>query len=114
MEKFTRIISIEGNYAYSTIGETFFVTNDLLPIPIPCVIAYNPEWTSSITRSEIMEDSGEELFYTSIVRHVDKVFNSTEELAQYRKAKWDEEHTLQIAPIERALGNTDFNKLIAI
>ncbi len=114
MEKFKRIISIEGNYAYNTIGETFFVTNDLLPIPIPCIISYNPEWTSSITRSEIMEDSGEELFYTSIVRHVDKVFSSTEQLAQYRKQKWEEEYELQIVPIERALGNINFNELIAI
>jgi len=113
MEKFTRIISIEGNYAYSTIGETFFVTNDLLPMQLPCIISYNPEWTSSINRIAIDTD-GEELYYTVNVRHAERAFNSTEELAQYRKQKWDEEHTLQIAPIERALGNTDFNKLIAI
>ena len=48
MEKFARIISIEGNYAYNVYGETFFITNDLLPITIPCVIVYNPEWISSM------------------------------------------------------------------
>ena len=113
MEKFTRIISIEGNYAYNTIGETFFVTNDLLPMQLPCIISYNPEWTSSINRIAIDTD-GKELYYTVNVRHAERAFNSTEELAQYRKQKWNEEHTLQIAPIERALDITDFNKLIAI
>lgn len=114
MEKFTKINWVDGNYAYNTIGETFYVTNDLLPLPDQCVISYNPEWTSSITRSDIMEDSGEELFYTSIVRHVDKVFSSTEQLAQYRKQKWEEEYELQIVPIEKVLGNTNFDELIAI
>jgi len=113
MEKFARLISIEGNYAYSTIGETFFVTNDLFPITIPCIISYNPEGKSSINRITIDEE-GEELYCTVNVRHVERVFYSTEQLAQYRKQKWEEEHELQIAPIEKVLGNTNFDELIAI
>jgi hypothetical protein len=112
MEKFTRIISIDGNYAYNTIGETFYVTNDLLPMQLPCVISYNPEWTSSINR--IMVDSeGEELYYTVNVRHAERAFGSTEQLAQYRKQKWNEDFTLQIVPIERLFGKTDFSELVA-
>ena len=113
MEKFTKINWVDGNYAYNTIGETFYVTNDLLPLPDQCIISYNPEWTSTITRSEVMEDSGEELFYDSIVRHVDKVFASTEELAEYRRVKWIRDNTLEIALIEIVLGETDFSELVA-
>ena len=112
MEKFTRIISIDGNYAYNTIGETFYVTNDLLPMQLPCVISYNPEWTSSINRIAI-DDEGEELYYTVNVRHVDAVFGSTEELAKYRKQKWEEEYTLLIVPIDKLFGKTDFSELVA-
>jgi hypothetical protein len=68
MEKFTRIISIDGNYAYNTIGETFYVTNDLLPMSTPCVISYNPEWTSSINRIAI-DDEGEELIQIEWIRN---------------------------------------------
>ena len=112
MEKFARLISIEGNYAYNVYGETFFITNDLFPIPIPCVIAYNPEWTSSINRIEV-DAEGEELYYTVNVRHAERAFSSTEELAQYRRAKWIEEYTVQIAPIERLFSDTDFSELMA-
>jgi hypothetical protein len=112
MEKFTRIISIQGNYAYNTIGETFYVTNDLLPMSIPCVITYNPEWTSSIRRSEIMEDDGEEWFYTLVVRHVERAFSSMEELHQYRKTKW-EEIEIVIAEHKRILSKLDFSELVA-
>jgi len=113
MEKFARLISIEGNYAYNVYGETFYITNDLFPITIPCVISYNPEWTSSINRIEV-DDEGEELFYTVNVRHAERAFSSTEQLAQYRKQKWEEEYELQIVPIEKVLGNTNFDELIAI
>jgi hypothetical protein len=113
MEKFAKIISIEGNYAYNTIGETFYVTNDLLPLPNPCIISYNPKWSSSITRSEIMEDSGEELFYTTILKHVDKVFRSMIELERYKAEQWSK----NIIDVENCIGqshNRDFNELIAI
>jgi hypothetical protein len=110
MEKFTRIISIDGNYAYNTIGETFYVTNDLLPMSTPCVITYNPEWTSSINRIAI-DDEGEELYYTVNVRHAERVFGSTEELAQYRKQKWDEAHV--IVPMESLVSNINFSELVA-
>jgi len=110
MEKFTRIISIDGNYAYNTIGETFYVTNDLLPMQLPCVVTYNPEWTSSINRIMVDTD-GEELYYTVNVRHVDRVFGSTEELAQYRKQKWEEEHI--IVPMESLVSNINFSELVA-
>lgn len=114
MEKFARIISIEENYAHNVYGETFYISNDLLPMSTPCVITYNPKLTSTIRRSEIMEEDGEELFYDTIVRHAERAFYSTEQLAEYRKAKWIEENTLQIVPIERLFGNTDFSELIAI
>jgi hypothetical protein len=112
MEKFARIISIEGNYAYNVYGETFFITNDLLPITIPCVIVYNPEWISSINRIEI-DAEGEELYYTVNVRHAERTFSSTEELAQYRRAKWIEENEIQIVTMERLFGNTDLSELVA-
>lgn len=113
MEKFARLISIEGNYAHNVYGDTFFITNDLFPIAIPCVIVYNSELTSTIRRSEIMEDDGEELFYDTIVRHVERTFSSTEELAQYRRAKWIEENEIQMVPMKRLFGNTDFSELVA-
>jgi hypothetical protein len=112
MEKFARLISIEGNYAHNVYGETFFITNDLFPITIPCVIAYNPEWTSSINRIEV-DAEGEELYYTVNVRHAERAFNSTEELAQYRRAKWIEENTVEIVTMKRLFGNTDFSELVA-
>ena len=113
MEKFTKIKWVDGNYAYNTLGETFYVTNDLLPLPDQCIISYNPEWTSTITRSEIMEEDGEELFYDSIVRHVDKVFASTEELAQYRKQEWDK-HLISVEHCIRQLHNRDFSELVSL
>lgn len=109
MEKFARLISIEGNYAHNVYGETFYVTNDLLPMSTPCVITYNPEWTSTIRRSEIMEDSGEELFYDTIVRHVERAFSSTEELAQYRRDKW----TVVTIDLNKMESNINFNELVA-
>ena len=112
MEKFARLISIEGNYGYNVYGETFFITKDLFPITTPCVIAYNPEWTSSINRIEI-DTEGEELYYTINVRHAERVFSSTEELAQYRKAKW-EERELVIAEHKRILSKLDFSELISL
>jgi hypothetical protein len=83
MEKFTRIISLDGNYGYNSRGETFFITNDLLPTKLPCVIAYNPEWTSSLGRIEI-DDKGREIYYNIQLRHADKVFQTSEQIMQYR------------------------------
>jgi hypothetical protein len=112
MEKFARLISIEGNYAYNAYGETFFITNDLLPITIPCVIVYNPEWTSSINRIEV-DTEGEELYCTVNVRHAERAFSSTEELAQYRRAKWEEKE-LVIAEYKRILSKLDFSELVSL
>ena len=108
MEKFTRIISIDGNYAYNTIGETFYVTDDLLPMSTPCVISYNPEWTSSINRIAI-DDEGEELYYTVNVRHVKRVFNTTEELVQYRRDQW----TVVAVDINSLFSNSNISELVA-
>lgn len=113
MERFTKIISIEGNYAYNTIGETFYVTNDLLPLAPQCIISYNPEWKSIITRSEIMEDDGEELFYDSIVKHVAKVFTSMIELERYRAEQWNNK-MIAVENCIRQSHSRDFNELIAI
>jgi hypothetical protein len=107
MEKFTRIISIDGNYAYNTIGETFYVTNDLLPMSTPCVISYNPEWTSSINRIAI-DNEGEELYYTVNVRHVTRVFGSTEEWAQYEREQW----TVVAVNINTIQWNNTFSELV--
>jgi len=108
MEKFTRIISIDGNYAYNTIGETFYVTDDLLPMSTPCVISYNPEWTSSINRIAI-DDEGEELYYTVNVRHAERAFYSTEEWAQYRRDQW----TVVTIDLNKVEGNINFSELVA-
>lgn len=94
MERFTRIISIEGNYAKNTIGETFYITEDLFPFSIPSVISYDPKLKSSIIRSEIMEDDGEEVFYTIIVTHAQNAFNSTEQVEEYRRRKWNEQFVM--------------------
>ena len=47
------------------------------------------------------------------VRHAERVFSSTEELAQYRRAKWIEENEIQIVTMERLFGNTDLSELVA-
>jgi hypothetical protein len=112
MERFTKIISIDGNYAYNTIGETFYVTNDLLPLAPQCIISYNPEWTSSINR--IMVDAeGEELYYTVNVRHVAKVFTSMIELERYRAEQWNNK-MIAVENCIRQSHSRDFNELIAI
>jgi len=113
MERFTKIISIEGNYAYNTIGETFYVTNDLLPLAPQCIISYNPEWTSIITRSEIMEDDGEELFYDSIVRHVAKVFTSMIELERYKAEQWNNK-MVAVDYHAKVLSNVSVSELVSL
>lgn len=82
MERFTKIISIEGNYATNVYGETFFIKNDLLPIDASCIISYNPNRTSTIIRS--LFDDDEELFYKTIVRHANRTFSSLQELNDYK------------------------------
>lgn len=84
MERFTKIISIEGNYATNTIGETFYVKNDLLPIDASCIISYNTNKTSTIIRSEDLFDDGEQWFYKTIVRHANRTFSSLQELNDYK------------------------------
>ena len=112
MEKFTKINWVDGNYAYNTIGETFYVTNDLLPLPDQCIISYNPEWTSSINRIMVDED-GEELYYTVNVRHVAKAFYSMIELERYRAEQWNKK-MVAVENCIRQSHSRDFNELIAI
>ena len=84
MERFTKIISIEDNYATNVYGETFFIKEDLLPINVPCIISYNTNRTSTIIRSEDLFDDNDEWFYKTIVRHANRIFSSLQELNEYK------------------------------
>ena len=87
MERFTNIISIEGNYATNAFGDIFFVNNELLPITVPCIISYNPSRTSTITRSEDLFENGDEWFYDTLVTHANRTFCSLRELNEYKANK---------------------------